>query len=80
MRSRTVLLTSTSPGRGEAADARADVDREAADVVIGEQLAFAGVQAGANLQVEVTDPVADGGRAADRAAGAVEDSERAVAE
>ena len=55
MRSRTVLLTSTSPGAGEAADARADVDREAADVVVGEQFAFAGVQSGADLQVEVAD-------------------------
>ena len=80
MRSRTVLLTSTSPGAGEAADARADVHREAADVVTGEQFAFAGVQAGADLQVEVADAVADGGRAADRAAGAVEHGERAVAE
>ena len=65
---------------GEAADARADVHREAADVVTGEQFAFAGVQAGANLQVEVADPVADRGRAADRAAGTVEHGERAVAE
>ena len=40
---------------GEAADARTDVHSEAADVVIGEQLAFAGVQTRANLQVEVAD-------------------------
>ena len=53
---------------GEAADARADVDREAADVVVGEQLAFAGVQTGADLQTELADAVADGERAADRAA------------
>ena len=42
-------------GRGECADACADVDREPADVVVGEQLAFAGVQARANLQVQVTE-------------------------
>ena len=34
---------------GEAADARTDVNREAADVVIREQLELAGVQAGANV-------------------------------
>ena len=37
----------------------ADVHRRSADVVIGEQFAFAGAQTGANLQVEVMGAVAE---------------------
>jgi hypothetical protein len=80
MRSRTVLADEHLSGSGEAADARADVHCEPADVVIGEQLAFAGVQTSANLQAQVMDPVADRDRAADRAAGTIEHRERSVAE
>ena len=80
MRSRTVLADEHLSGSGEAADARADVHCEPADVVIGEQLAFAGVQTSANLQAQVMDPVADRDRAADRAAGTIEHRARSVAE
>src|SRR4051794_11014242 len=67
-------------GSGEAADTRADVDSEAADIVVGEQFAFTGVQPRADLQVDVAGAVSDRGRAADRAARTVEQRQRAVAE
>lgn len=78
MRSRTVLLTSTSPGAARLVTR--DVHREPADVVAGEQLAFACVQTGANLQAQVMYAVADRDRATDRAAGTIEHRERSVAE
>lgn len=65
---------------GKATHTRADVDGEPADVVIGEELAFAGVQAGPDLKAEVADRVADRSGAADRAAWTVEEGERTVAE
>jgi hypothetical protein len=67
-------------GRGEAADACGDVDREAADVVICEQFTFPGVQTGAYLQAELAEAVSDRDRAADRAARTVEGGEHPVTE
>src|SRR6185436_8716615 len=65
--------------RRERADARADVDREAADV-LADRLALARVEAGAQLDAELPHRVAQLHRAADRARGAVERREDAVAE
>ncbi len=59
---------------------RTDVNREAPDVVIGEQLALAGVQAGANVDVELADRIADGDGTADGATRAVERGEHSVTE
>ena len=47
---------------------------------IGEQLTFAGVQAGANLQAELTHTVTNGDRAVDRPARAVERREHPITE
>jgi hypothetical protein len=65
---------------GEAADARTDMNSEAADVAIGEQLTFAGVQTGANVQPELSDTVTNGDRAADCSAWAVERGEHPITE
>src|SRR5262249_39540859 len=62
----------------ERADARADVDREPADV-IADRLALAGVQAGAQLEPQSLQLVANRERAADRARRTVERREEAVA-
>jgi hypothetical protein len=56
------------------------VNGEAADVVIGKQLAFAGVQTRAHVQAELPDTVTNGYGAADRAARAVEGGEHSVTE
>src|SRR5579859_3501891 len=57
---------------GKAADTGSDVHGKATDDVIREQLTFAGVQAGANVQAELADTVTNGDCAADRAAWAIE--------
>src|SRR5207253_11092148 len=64
------------PGGGP--DARADVDGDAADIV-ADQLAFAGVEAGAYLDPELAHRVASRTGAADRARGPIEGGEKAVA-
>ena len=65
---------------GETANARSDVNGEPPDVVIGEQLKFAAVQTGANVQAELADTVANRDRAAYCAARAVEGGEHPIAE
>ena len=62
---------------GQTVYAGGDVDRDAADIVV-EQLAFAGVQARTDLQSELVEGIADGGRTADAACGAIESGEEAV--
>src|SRR4029453_9521236 len=64
---------------GECADPRADVDGHAADVV-ADELALAGVQAGAHIDVERSHGVRDRSRTADPARRSVEGGEEAVAQ
>ena len=77
-RSRTVDVTSTSPGAGERRDARADVHRDAGDVV-ALQLDLAGVEPGAHLDAQRPRRRGDRVRARDRARRPVERGEDVVA-
>ena len=77
-RSFTVLETSTSPGCALRGDAGADVDGDPADLAV-DQLALAGVQAGADLEAELAHRLGDRAGAADRPGRAVEGGEEAVA-
>ena len=65
-------------GLGQVGDAGADVDRDAGEVIAGE-LALAGVQPGADVELERAGGVHGGERAADRARRPVERGEHAVA-
>jgi hypothetical protein len=66
-------------GAGERAHARADVDRDAGDVLV-EQLAFAAVQPRPHVQIQRSRRLGELAGAADRARRTVEDAERSVAD
>ena len=77
-RSRTVRETRISPGAGLAEDPRGDVYGDPPDVVV-QQFAFAGVDAGADLDAQCLGVSAQGLGAADGLRRAVERDEVAVA-
>jgi hypothetical protein len=67
-------------GARKGADAGTDMSSKPPDVAGREQLALAGVQAGANIQPKLAQALANGDRAADRSAWAIERGEHPISE